>query len=505
MYVNKKIGIYFVFISVRVLNTQGEEFYMIIGLLICTIGIIPIFLALSVNKLYKGSNLSKPLLIYMILITIWQVDIGILYFRDELNDQVALMLFRLFRLSSTFAVPAVFFIAYVIIQNYSTTFKNENILNKILHFVFTKKMLVILITWSSFIYIVNWTKLGIEGLKVKKIYHASTELFFPEYGPLTWLYIFHMSSLLLFLIFVFLISRRILNPNMKKFLGTFSIYSFLLFITGFINFFPETGAIASSIGVIIFSVMIVLEFMKLNTTMTLHYYQLMERQKKLDYTGNLTGSLIHEVKNTNQIIKGFSQILQNSPSLTENEKEFLEMILKATEQIEDLSTNYREYIGNSKMEFKVEDLHEILEEAINFSKEMVKEKHVEIDFINHYRNVKAFVNRTYLQQVFINLIKNSVEAISIEREDRKITISIDLFENSIVINFQDTGRGISPENWESIFDPFMSFNNKGMGLGLPFVKKMIFEHRGDIQIINSTPSGTHFQIRIPQLDISDID
>lgn len=488
-----------------VLNTQGEEFYMIIGLLVCTIGVIPIFLALSVNRLYKGSNLSKPLLIYMILISIWQADIGILYFRDVFNDQVILWLFRLFRLSSTFSVPVVFYIAYVIIQNYSTTFKNENILNNILNFVFTKKMLIILIVWSSVIYIVNWTKLGIEGLKVAKIHNSSIKLFFPEYGPLTWLYIFHMGSLLLFLFFVFLISRKILNTNMKKFLGTISIYSFLLFITGFINFSPGTGAIASSIGVIIFSVMIVLEFMKLNTTMTLHYYQLMERQKKLDYTGNLTGSLIHEVKNTNQIIKGFSQILQNSTSMAENEKEFLEMILKATDQIEDLATNYREYIGNSKMEFIVADLHKIIDQSINFSKEMIKEKHVEIEFTNHYRNLKALVNKTYLQQVFINLIKNSLEAIPTKRENRKITIHIELFENNIAINFLDTGRGIPPENWESIFDPFISFNNKGMGLGLPFVKKIIFEHRGDIQIINSTPAGTHFQIRIPQLEISDID
>lgn len=44
-----------------------------------------------------------------------------------------------------------------------------------------------------------------------------------------------------------------------------------------------------------------------------------------------------------------------------------------------------------------------------------------------------------------------------------------------------------------------------MGLGLPFVNKIIFEHRGDIKIVNSTTSGTHFQIRITQLEISDIE
>jgi signal transduction histidine kinase len=475
---------------------------MIIGILVCTIGLIPIVLAFGVRKLYKGSDLSLGLLIYMILISIWQADIGILYFKDILDERTIFWFFRLFRLAPTFAIPVTFYVAFTIIKKHTTSFKEGTFINKLLAIVFTRRTFMVLTVWSSIVYVINWTPLGLKGLKVVPIYHSTFSFYFPQYGSLSWLYMFHMSSFIVFLFFIYFLSKNILNQYINKFLGTFSICSLLLFITGFINFYPGTGAISSSIGVIIFSIIIMLAFIKLNTMITINYNNLIERQKKLDYTGNLAGSLIHEVKNTIQVIKGFSKILDNSIS-TDLEKGSLDLIKSAAQQLEDLANSYNDYIKFSKMEFRVEDINQIIELSIKFSNEIVKDKEVEIEFNKKFKTLKAFVNKTYLQQVFINLIKNSSEAIPLDRDMRKITIDTDFIGESIVINFFDTGTGIPIENWESIFDPFISFKNEGMGLGLPFVKKVIFEHKGNIQVITSTPMGTQFQITIPQFEFSD--
>ena len=407
---------------------------MIIGLLVFTIGVIPFVLALYINRMNKGSKLSFGLFLFLSLITIWQADIGILYFKDQLSEEIILFLFRLFRIAPTFAIPVVYYIAFTILQNYLSESKEVRVLDKIVHMLFTKKIFIFLIVWSLVIYMISWTKLGILGLEIEQVNYSSLEFYFPEYGPLAWLYICHMSSLIIFLLLILLLSRKILNTNISKFLRGFAISSLLLFILGFINFSPGTGSIAGSIGVIIFSVMIMHEFIKLNTNIKLNYYQLLERQKKLDYTGFLAGSLIHEVKNTNQVIKGFSQLLKNNVSMNEHEKGYVDMILQSTEQMENLSNNYKEYMKHSKMEFKVENLYEIMERSINFLKEIIKEKRVEIEFTNEHRPLLVFVNKTYLQQVFINLMKNSVEAIPNERETRKITINIDLLEMMISLS-----------------------------------------------------------------------
>ncbi len=217
----------------------------------------------------------------------------------------------------------------------------------------------------------------------------------------------------------------------------------------------------------------------------------------------MAGSLIHEVKNTNQVIKGFSQLLKSSPSLTENEKGYVDMILQSTEQMENLAENYKEYMKHSKIECKVENLVEIMGKAIDFVQDIRTEKDVEIECMHDHKPIFVFVNKTYLQQVFTNLLKNSIEAIPSDSEYRKITIDCHLSKENVVIDLYDTGTGIPPENWETIFDPFISYKDIGLGLGLPFVKKMIYEHRGDIYIVNSTNAGTHMKIQIPQYEISD--
>ncbi len=96
-----------------------------------------------------------------------------------------------------------------------------------------------------------------------------------------WLYIAHMGSIVIFLLLVFLLSGKILNSNINQFLRAFSMYSFLLFISGWFNFFPSTGALTASIVVIIFSVLIMFEYIKLNTSITLSYYQLLREAKKI--------------------------------------------------------------------------------------------------------------------------------------------------------------------------------------------------------------------------------
>ena len=301
---------------------------MIIGLLICTIGVIPIFLAISVNRVYKGSNLSVGLLLFMLLVLGWQESVGLLYFTELLNQQATLWIFRFLRIAPIYAIPVVFYIAYDIIKNYSATFQSDLVLHKIINLIFTKKMLIALIIWSSFVYIINWTNLGIERLRIEHISISSIEFYFPVYGDWFRLYVIHMCSLIVFLLFLFYIAMKIHNTNIRKFLKGFSIYSLFLFLLGLLNFKPETGIVAGSLGVIIFSILIMIEFIKLNIVMKLNYYQLMERQRKLDLTGNLVGSLIQEVKNKSVMIKGFLKSLRKDPaSFNDNQNESLDMII----------------------------------------------------------------------------------------------------------------------------------------------------------------------------------
>lgn len=454
-------------------------------------------LAICVIKIYKGSDLAFALLFYMLSISFWQLDIAVLYLKEVISKDLITWLFRFFRIGPTFMVPIVFYLSYVLIKKHTTNIKNQRFYQLLLS-VFTRKVLFFLIVWSSIIYMINMTKFGIVGLKEVKILNSTTYFYFPEYGSLQFLYLFHTGSFIIFVVFSLIISRQIQNIYLKGFLGTFSLCTFLLFVSGFLNFIPGTGALYSSLGIIIFSVIIVFSFVRMHTVMTVNYNRLMERQKKLDNAGNFTASLVHEVKNTLQIINGYSKLLSELSTFPPEGKKMNAMIQTAAQQLDELIKNYTKYLKYKSIDFKIVDLNEIIEQAIEISEEFIMRNSVEVSFEKKYRTLKTYVNQTYLKQVFLNLIKNSSEAFPEERSLRKIIITTDIQVDRICINFIDTGKGIPEGNWESIFDPFNTSKKEGLGFGLPFVKNIIFEHRGDIKVVDSTSKGTHIQIILPQ-------
>ncbi|WP_163099203.1 sensor histidine kinase [Peribacillus alkalitolerans] len=477
---------------------------MIVGLFVIMIGLIPIVLAISSRKILTGSELSLSLLLYMVCISVWQADIGVLYFGEFLEESIILLLFKLMRSGTIFAIPVFFYIALISVQNSPWVNEVSSPFAKYLLRIFSKKSFYFIVIWSIFVFLLIWTPMGIEGIISRKIETLGIHFYFPEYGPYHWIYAIHMCSFLVLIFLIFMVSKKIPNPNIKEFLGKFSLFSLFLFITGVLNFYPKTGALVSSLGVIFFSISIIIAFIRMNLDMMIRYNLLVERQKKLDYVGNLAGSLIHEVLNTAQVIKGFNSVLSSSPTLTEEDREKTVIIRKATDQIEELSHNYRKFIQSSKIDFKVEDLNEIIQESIDFSKEFLKENDVEIIFDKRYSSVKAFVNKTYLKQVFINLIKNGAQSIQKHSSKRNIMIDMHINDEGILIEIIDTGIGIPKLEWESVFDPFISNKEGGTGMGLPFVKKIIFEHRGDVTIKESTYQGTHFCIQFPQYKFSNI-
>ena len=170
---------------------------MIVGLFICLIGVIPITLAFTLVKVFNKSKLSVGFFLFFMFVTLWQFDIGVLYFIDIWSKETILFLFRLFRIGPSFTVVSVFYIAYLIIENHPTS-KNFGWFNKMAIKLFNKKILYALIIVSSIIYIMNWTNLGISDLTAMTDKNSSFHYYFPVYGPCTLFTQFTKSTTSLF-------------------------------------------------------------------------------------------------------------------------------------------------------------------------------------------------------------------------------------------------------------------------------------------------------------------
>lgn len=112
---------------------------------------------------------------------------------------------------------------------------------------------------------------------------------------------------------------------------------------------------------------------------------------------------------------------------------------------------------------------------------------------------KAMIDEEQLRRVFINLIENAVEAFDESQEDKKVSVKTfyDTGRDLIVAEISDNGSGITPSEFQKLFQPYFSTKGRGTGLGLAIVQRIIIEHGGKIKAVNNSPRGAKFILELP--------
>ena len=110
-----------------------------------------------------------------------------------------------------------------------------------------------------------------------------------------------------------------------------------------------------------------------------------------------------------------------------------------------------------------------------------------------------------LTEAFAHLVANAAEA-SADQNKPRITLSAKPIRErghspAVVVTVQDNGSGIAPEIKDKIFSPFCTTKPRGMGLGLPIVKRTVFDHHGRVEV-DSTPKGTQVSVLLPAASTS---
>ena len=101
-----------------------------------------------------------------------------------------------------------------------------------------------------------------------------------------------------------------------------------------------------------------------------------------------------------------------------------------------------------------------------------------------------------MEQVLINLLKNSLEAVS-NRDKKKIEIYSELKNQVPTLGVKDNGEGIPPDQLESIFIPFYSTKKDGTGVGLSFSQHIMRLHQGQLKVNSKPGVGSDFQLIFP--------
>jgi two-component system nitrogen regulation sensor histidine kinase GlnL len=227
----------------------------------------------------------------------------------------------------------------------------------------------------------------------------------------------------------------------------------------------------------------------------------LRRKERFSSLGSLSAGMAHEIKNPLVGIRGAAQLLGEDAGDTEM-REYTQVIIKEVDRINKIVEELLSLSEPRKPEMKPVNIHRILDQILILEKTGVKEKN--ISFVEKYDPSlpKIVGDEKLLTQVFLNLIRNSIESMP-NGGEIKVTTGIssehvlNLSSQLVRIEIEDSGGGIPQEIKEEIFTPFFTTKNEGTGLGLSISNQIIEEHSGRLELQSGKVKGTVTRVYLP--------
>ncbi len=231
--------------------------------------------------------------------------------------------------------------------------------------------------------------------------------------------------------------------------------------------------------------------------------QLFEEQlregEKLMAIGMLASEIAHEIGTPLNIISGRIELMAEREKSNERISKDINVVNQQIERIAKIIRHQLDVTRRTKGHPEKVDLHQLIRGLAEFLRFHLKKSDVKL-FLHLDENLFVYGDEDQLQQVFLNILMNGIEAIdgvgSIQIHGSLQAVGDDSFVQVLV---RDTGRGIDPESLGKIFDPFFSTKKKkgGTGVGLAVVRDIIKRHYGEISVENTSSEGSTFRILLP--------
>ena len=215
---------------------------------------------------------------------------------------------------------------------------------------------------------------------------------------------------------------------------------------------------------------------------------------RLAALGQLVAEITHEIKNPLMMIGGFSRQLIRAVKDRRHLKK-LNIIADEVKRLENLLTDLREFYLPKAMATETVNLEALFQEIYSLIKDDCEKKDIKARLIIDEKAIMVSGDAGRLKQVFLNLVKNSIEAME---NGGSLSLETRLCDDRVEITVADDGCGIPEEDREKIFSPFFTNKRQGTGLGLCISKRIVEDHKGSSFSVESEEGkGTAFTISLP--------
>ena len=223
-------------------------------------------------------------------------------------------------------------------------------------------------------------------------------------------------------------------------------------------------------------------------------------QDKMASLGHMAAGIAHEIRNPLSGINIYLNTLEKFCSKVETTGkaiEIIEQIKSASFKIESVIRRVMDFSKPGEPKFVLSPIDEPINEAVKLASVTLRKRDIQIESNLAEDLPDCFLDPQMVEEVLLNLITNSADAMVDLDKKKRIQIVSSLEKESILISVSDSGPGVPFYHREKIFDPFYTTKNDSSGIGLSITHRIVSDHGGSIEVGMSKWGGAEFKVRIP--------
>jgi two-component system, sporulation sensor kinase B len=224
------------------------------------------------------------------------------------------------------------------------------------------------------------------------------------------------------------------------------------------------------------------------------YYEHVQQAERLKTTGQMAAAVAHEIRNPLTVVKGFLQYYGEDPELNQSLKRNLSLMIDELHTAEHVISQFlsmakpdqSESMGSVDIELVLNDVTELLN-----TYGLLNDNSIDLSV---EKECSITANPIELKQLFMNLIKNAIEA---SPQSSAVIVTAKKERGEVRIQVTDNGKGMSSEELKSLGIPFYSLKSKGTGLGIMICYNIVEKYKGTLKFESTQGIGTTVKVKFP--------
>ncbi len=221
------------------------------------------------------------------------------------------------------------------------------------------------------------------------------------------------------------------------------------------------------------------------------------RQETLSAMGRMAAGIAHEIRNPLGIIKNTAQLLKEELAEQQVSAEMLQYIPEEVDRLNEILTGYLDFAREAPPRFAPVEMDKLLRRTSKLFEKDFESTGIEVEErIEGGGDAVIQADARRLQQVFLNLMLNALQAMP---DGGRLELSLQCEPERVTVRVGDSGVGLDPKEAEQLFEPFVTSKEKGSGLGLSVVRRIVVEdHGGEVWLSGRPGEGAVATVELPR-------